>query len=311
MKNKKKILIIGSGSIALKHYNILKKSYDVFFFTKNKTLKKKININKIYDDWNEATESNYLFAVIANSTDKHIKSINNCIKKGINIYCEKPIFHKNFNYKILRNQISNKKIFFICGYHLRQNKKIKYIKKQIKNDSLTFQLKVGHDILKWRNQKPRVNSYYIYTKKGGGCLNELVHEINLIQFLFGKIEKIETFNKRTRRFNFKCEEFSTSILRTQKKQIGTLYQDIFSPIFFRSLTILCKNKLYEYDFVKDQLKLNSNEIKFKDKSLQVDLIKDNLDFFVKLIKKRKFTLQYFDESIQDMLVVQKMYDKKI
>ena len=156
-----------------------------------------------------------------------------------------------------------------------------------------------------------MSSYYINTKKGGGCLNELVHEINLIQFLFGKIEKIETFNKKTKRFNFKCEEFSTSIIQTKKKQIGTLYQDIFSPIFFRSLTILCKNKLFEYDFVKDQLRLNKRVIKLKSKTHQLDLLKNNLDFFVRMIKKRKFTLQYFDESVQDMLIVQKMYDQKI
>ena len=311
MKNKENILIIGSGSIALKHFNILKKKFNVFFFTRNKSLKKKINLNRIYYNWNKATENDYLFAVIANNTHKHVEAINNCVKKEINIYCEKPISHKIFNYKGLRNKLFNKKIYFICGYHLRQNQKIKYLKKQIQNNSITFQFKVGHDILKWRKQRPRINSYYTNTKKGGGCLNELVHEINLIQFLFGKIEKIETFNKKTKRFNFKCEEFSTSIIRTKKKQIGTLYQDIFSPIFFRNLTILCKNKLFEYDFVKNKLKLNNREIKLKSENLQVDLIKDNLDFFIKLIKKRKFTLQYFDESVQDMLIVQKVYDKKI
>jgi len=311
MKNKTKILIVGSGSIALKHYNILKKNYDIFFLTNNKKLKKKISISRIYNDWERVKENSYLFAIIANNTDKHIEAINNCVKANINVYCEKPIFHKKFNYKSLRKKIFKKKIFFICGYHLRQNQKIKYLKKIIQNNSITFQIKVGHDILKWRKHKPRKNSYYINTKKGGGCLNELIHEINLIQFLFGKIKKIKTFNKKTKRFNFKCEEFSTSIIYTQKKQIGTLYQDIFSPIFFRSLTILCKNRLFEYDFVQDRLKVNNKEIKFQNKNLQIDLIKNNLDFFIKLIKKRRFTLQYFDESVQDMLIVQKMYEQKI
>ena len=311
MKNKEKILIIGSGSIALKHYDILKKNYIIFFLTNNENLKKKIDISRIYNDWNKAKKNSYLFAIIANNTDKHIRTLNNCLKENINVYCEKPISHRKFNYKSLRKKIFKKKILFFCGYHLRQNQKIKYLKKIIQNNTITFQLKVGHDILKWRNHKPRKNSYYIDTKKGGGCLNELIHEINLIQFLFGKIEKIQTFNKRTKRFNFKCEEFSTSIIRTQKKQIGTLYQDIFSPVFFRSLTILCKGKLFEYDFVQDKLKMNDKEIKFQNKNLQIDLIKNNLDFFIKLIKKRRFTLQYFDESIQDMLIVQKMYDKKI
>ncbi len=311
MINKDKILIIGSGSIALKHYHILKRNYDIYFLTKNKMLKGKIKNNKIFNTWNKIPKISFLFAIIANNTNEHLNSINWCIKKNINIYCEKPIYHKQFNYKNIRNKILKNKIFFTCGYHLRQNKKIKYLKKKIGNNSESFQFKVGHDILQWRNSPPRKQSYYIDTKKGGGCLNELVHEVNLIQYLFGRIENIKTFNKRTSRFNFKCEEFSTSIIRTKKKQIGTLYQDIFSPIFFRKLIILSQNKLFEYDFVKDLLKINNKKIKFKSNDRQMNLLKLNLNSFAMSIKEKKFTIKYFDESIQDMLILQKMYDEKI
>ena len=43
----------------------------------------------------------------------------------------------------------------------------------------------------------------------------------------------------------------------------------------------------------------------------MNLLKLNLNSFAMSIKEKKFTIKYFDESIQDMLILQKMYDEKI
>lgn len=312
MKNNKKdkILIIGSGSIALKHFEILNKSFDVYFLSKNSNVKNIINKKKIYKSRTEIRNSKFIFAIIANQTYDHLNAINWCVKKKINIYCEKPIYHKKFNFKNLRNIIIKNKIFFICGYQLRMDDKINYIKEILKkNKPESFQFQVGHNILNWRKKPTRVHSYYIDTKKGGGCINELVHEINLIQYLFGKIVKIKSYNKFTSRFNFKCEEFATSVIETEKHQIGTLYQDIFSPILFRKLLIVCKKKLIEYDMAQNNLIINKKKINLKTSNNQTKLIKSKLMFFKNLIKKNKFTIKHYDESVQDLIVIQKMHEK--
>ena len=96
------VLVIGGGSIAEKHiFNLIKLKYVVYSFTSNKNflkdnkdIKKIKSINKVPD---------ILFAIIANSTYKHLKFIETLAKKKIHIYCEKPIFYKKFNYLKLKN----------------------------------------------------------------------------------------------------------------------------------------------------------------------------------------------------------------
>ena len=94
-----KILIIGLGSIGLKHFKILKKinkNFDIKVLSRNKIKNVKyINEKDIFDFAPD-------YIVISNHTSKHFKSlnlINNNLKK-VKILVEKPLFHKSLNFKI-------------------------------------------------------------------------------------------------------------------------------------------------------------------------------------------------------------------
>ena len=72
--------------------------------------------------------------------------------------------------------------------------------------------------------KIRKNSYFISNEKGGGVIFELIHEINLLNHLFGNIKKIKTIKKN---YNIKnAEDIALSAFMTNKGNIGTLIQDM-------------------------------------------------------------------------------------
>jgi predicted dehydrogenase len=305
----KKALVIGTGSVAQKHIKILiSLSYKVYvysksnkkFFKNNQKINRLINLTNLID---------FEFSIIANKTSDHLDVLKILINEKIHIYCEKPIFHKKFEYKTLRDRIKKKKIVFHSGYQLRNDSKIIYIQRKLKKLKIrSCQVSVGHDFIKWRKNGVMKNSYFSNVQKGGGVIFELVHEVDLINLLFGKIKTINTLKSNSKKFN--CEDVAVSIIETEKKIIGTLYQDMVSNIFFRNIKIIANNAFFIIDLVENKITENEKVKYFKDLNEQPNLLKKNILLFKKKIMKKDYSLTDYDNAVLDLAVCLKMHNEK-
>ena len=105
----KKALVIGTGSIAKKHIinlNQLKYTISVFSNSKSKVNSKNKNIKLNYIS-SLKNLKNFEFAILANATFRRLDFLKILINQKINIYCEKPIFHKKFNFLSIKNKINH------------------------------------------------------------------------------------------------------------------------------------------------------------------------------------------------------------
>ena len=305
----KKVLVIGTGSIAQKHINILVSlnySVSVYseandkFFKNNLKINRLVNLNKL---------DSFKFTILANKTSDHLKVLKILIDQNMHIYCEKPIFYKKFNSQKMRDKIKKNKIVFHNGYQLRNDTKIRYIQQKLKKQKIkSFQVSVGHDFIKWRKAGVHKNSYFSDTKKGGGVIFELVHEINLINLLFGKVKKISTIKSNSK--NFKCEDLAVSIIETENKITGSLYQDMFSKIFFRYIIITTNKSFFKIDMVNNLIIENNKIKKFKNTNKQVDLLRRNILLFKNRISKKDYLLDNYDEALFDLDTCLKMHNSK-
>ena len=306
----KKALIIGTGSIAKKHINNLYQlKYAIYIFSNSKN-KVKLNNKDIKLNYISSLKNlkNFDFAILANATFRHLNFLKILVKKKIHIYCEKPIFHKKFNFLKMKNEIKKNKIFFFTGYQLLQHENIIFLKKKLKNEKiLSFNIEVGHDYKKWRSGNIDKTRYFLNKDKGGGVIFELIHEINLIQNLLGKIIYIKTLKKKSNK-NYNLEDLAVSIIKTKKNIIGLLHQDMVSPIFYRSIKILTQRNLYYLDIANNIFKINKKKIKLNiSDNFHQSLLKKNLINFIKLIDKNNKSLEYFEQSISDLKVALKMH----
>lgn len=306
----KKALIVGTGSIAQKHIGILNSlNYTVYVYSKTNIKFFTYNSKKIIRLNSLTNLNDFEFAIIANKTSDHLKVLKILVDERIHIYCEKPIFHKKFNFKKLRENIKKSKIVFHNGYQLKNDTKIKYIKKKLKKLKIkSFQVSVGHDFTKWRKNGVLKNSYFSNIKKGGGVIFELVHEVNLINSLFGRIKKINTFKSKSQKFN--CEDVAVSIIETEKKIVGTLYQDILSNTFFRNIKIVTNKKLFIIDLITNRIIENEKIKYFKDPNRQLDLLRKNIILFKKKIMKNNYSLNDYDTALIDLDICLKMHNGK-
>lgn len=246
---KKKILIIGYGSAGRKHANILKdnKSHRIYLFTKQK-VKNYFCIKNL----NDIKIINPDYIIISSVTSKHIKHlkfIDKTLKHKL-ILIEKPLFEKYKDYK-LKN---NKQVFI--GYNLRHNILLNYLKKFILNKKV-FSVKINclSYLPRWRKNIKYEKSNSAKKKYGGGALLELSHELDYLQWIFGKIKKIK-FSSLRKISNLKIDCEDNAVIFGEIKKISFLINlNIASLIEERSITIDCENFCIKANLLKNNLEI--------------------------------------------------------
>jgi predicted dehydrogenase len=186
--------------------------------------------------------------------------------------------------------------------------------KKIKGEKINYiEVRVGHNLKYWRKKRIRKDSYFIDSKKGGGAIFELVHEINLINNIFGKIIKIKTITKNILNNYDKCEDQAISIFETNKRISGTLVQDMVSNNKVRYIKIFMDKSLVKLDFIKNRISViedkKINIVKNKLQDLQKNLIMKNVESFIEIINRKKFSIKFFDEAVYDLKICKKMHEK--
>ena len=189
-----RILIIGSGAIALRHLNAAKHYYpraSYGFLTPHS--KKKSNCNEIknYYSITAALSFNPQITVVANPASLHINTAIPFAEKGSHLLIEKPLSINEKGILDLLNIIKNKKTVLAVGYNLRYTKSLRKFREFIENKKignvLMANIEAGQYLPTWRsiNYKKSVSAQ---SKLGGGVLLELSHEIDYMQWIFGKPE---------------------------------------------------------------------------------------------------------------------------
>jgi predicted dehydrogenase len=181
---KKKVLIIGFGSIGKKHATIIKNFKmvsDVYILSRRhpKIFK---SINKL----SQIKDINPDYIIICSRTSdhfKHLKYIERNFSKKI-VLVEKPLFNNYHKFSILKNKV-------FVGYNLRQHPVIRFIKNFIINKKI-FSVKISCNsyLPNWRKNINYMDSYSSHRKFGGGVLLDLSHEIDYLEWVFKKIKKL-------------------------------------------------------------------------------------------------------------------------
>lgn len=262
---KKKALIFGSGSIGTKHVNLLRKLNkisNILIYTKRKH-KKITSTNNIKEIINYDPD----YILVCSETYLHYQHIKLIEKIFINkkVLVEKPLFHKSINFNPKKNK-------YYVGYNLRFHPVIKFLKNKIKKKEIfSVSIFCNSFLPKWRKNINYSNSYSSQ-KKGGGVLLDLSHEIDYLQWMFGKVDVIEYKKiKKISNLKIKSEDFS-QIIGKIKNINFYLNLTYFSRFEERKIIIDSINETIVADLINYNIKIikdkKSKIIKFKKKKDQ-------------------------------------------
>ena len=301
-KSRKKIVILGYGSIGKRHFRILKKYVPlkyIYIFTSQK-----INIDNSFKNLNKLIEINPDYFIISTVTSDHISKIK-FIERNFSdktILIEKPLFKNYINYKPKKN------LFFI-NYNLRFNPALVFLKNYLhRKNFFHAYIKCTSYLPDWRKNTDYKKSYSSSKKLGGGVLLDLSHELDYCNWLFGNFRIISALNKKISNLDIKSDDYLSIILKNEKKLFINLDINFFSKNTERSIILSGDKQSVNIDLINQKIKFTGK--KFKNISLK----KINSDYtyektHLSILNSKFQNLCTYDEGMKTMRLIERIKRK--
>jgi CMP-N,N'-diacetyllegionaminic acid synthase len=214
--------IIGTGFAARRIISILSKlnnNFEFNIYSNRKNIfnnKKKIKVYSL----KKITKFKETFFFIANNTSEHFKYLKLLIKKNKNVYVEKPICSKKNEAMDLQKYLKKSNSKVVVGYQYRENLCIKYLKKIVKKERkkiISVFAYSGENVKFYHKKENYINSYSVSKKKGGGVVLTQSHQIDYLNYIFGKIllcRSLESDNSKKFKLKTNTENNVSYLLKT-------------------------------------------------------------------------------------------------
>lgn len=268
-----KVLILGAGSIGRRHMaNIAQLSKCTQFLL----LKTSGSQADLEDEYNVAfvtslasvREGDVDFAVISSPSYLHAEAVCQLINKNIPFYIEKPLCISFEELERIRSLLAEDGSYItsLMGCNLRFLPSIVELRKLINSGAIgrvvraSFQ--VGQWLPDWRSKDYR-QTYSADSEKGGGVFLDLIHEIDVANWLFGPFVSMSSAKSNRGILEIEAEECATALLVSEGGSIVTVSMDYISRKPVRCYEIVGEKGTLVWSFSDRELKLitaNSTEI---------------------------------------------------
>ena len=238
-----KHLVIGGGSIGKRHLNNLFKlgERDLFCLKRsyNKDFENEFNCTVI-SSYDEVKLLKPEIIYVCNPTALHHEGLSWAQNLGAHLFMEKPLTNdENIIHEMLQ-QWNKQQVFFI-GFVLRYHPLVKSIKEKLNEkvigEVFSARFEFGSYLPNWHPWENYKEGYAAIKSLGGGVINTITHELDLILYLFGNPTSVLAAKANLGHLQIDVEELSESIFR-YPWGFATLHLDFLQKDYDRQIKIL-------------------------------------------------------------------------
>lgn len=325
-----KYLFCGLGSIGERHLSnlIATGETEIIAFRKNnlplRTVNKKIRTFLNIDD---VLKEKPDIAFITNPSQFHIPLAQILADNGCHLFIEKPLSSTLSGVKKLLVTSKKKKLIVKVGFMMRYHPAIKQIKKWLDENTIGIPLfaKVtwGEYLPAWHPWEDYSKGYTANKAMGGGPINSLCHDIDLLSWFFGQPSSVFAAIGRNSSLKISTEHSAELLLQYKNRFLAEVHLDFLQLPPKRVWEIVGDKGKIEFDFYKNTLnlflinkkKLNYKEIKkkYSGKFKRNDMFVEELKKFIVSIRNKtqpEITLQDGINNLKILIAAHKSISKK-
>ena len=245
-----RILIVGLGSMGLKHLKIARK-----LFPNAQILVLRHRQTEIIPDYADQCISSIdeaiffapQIAIICNPAVYHLSIAQELALIGTHLFIEKPLSYSSEGVDQLIETCKKKKAILMTGYNLRKKPSLIYFRNLLKDkkigEILSFRSEVGQYLPSWRPESDYRVGVSARKNLGGGVLLELSHELDYLRWIFGDVEWVRATISKQSSLEIDVEDSAHMILGISSKianheLIGTLNMDFVRHDYTRICTAI-------------------------------------------------------------------------
>ena len=288
-----KVLIIGLGSIALKHIKALQELYpSVVIYALRRKGEPSKGIKGVVEvfDIDEITMDTLSFILISNPTAVHYQTIKEVIAYKKPLFIEKPLFGAlSKEAKELITEVEKQEIPTYVACNLRYLECIAKTKELLANKRVNeVNVYCGSYLPDWR---PNVDFRKVYSankEMGGGVHIDLIHELDYVYWLFGTPIHTQSFFSNKSSLNITAYDYANYLWEYDGFSVSVVL-NYYRRDSKRTLEILTDEGTYLVDLLKNNISYN-DELVFQSRQVSSETYTAQMQFFVEKIlnKQTKF-----------------------
>ena len=318
-----RFLIIGGGSIGKRHIkNLQLLGYsDIYCLRRKKDadFEKEMRVSVIVSV--AELDSVKIDAVfVCTPTALHAEGIEIAIQLEAGVFMEKPLIHNFEGFEKIKAIFQgNNKVFFI-GFMLRYHPLVSKIKSIIDLNILgsiyAARFEFGSYLPFWHPWEDYKTSYASKKELGGGVVNTVTHELDLIQYLFGTPASVYCEARNLNKLDIDVEEVAESVF-SYKDKIVSLHLDYLQKDYDRNISILFDDGKISWNFNENKLQVKKNKEEVEEYELSEqfdvnDLYVDELKDFLRLIEDSRLEHPLdFDHAISNTNLMLLMHESAL
>ena len=288
-----KVLIIGLGSIALKHIKALQELYpSVVIYALRRKGEPSKEIKGVIEvfDISEIKVDTLSFILISNPTAVHYETIKEVMVYKKPLFIEKPLFETLSNEaNDLVMEIERQGIPTYVACNLRFLESIAKIRELLVGKRVNeVNVYCGSYLPDWR---PNIDFRKVYSankEMGGGVHIDLIHELDYVYWLFGAPIHTQSFFSNKSSLNITAYDYANYLWEYDDFSVSVIL-NYYRRDSKRTLEILTDEGTYLVDLLRNNISYN-DEIVFQSSQLSLETYTAQMQFFVEEIlnKQTKF-----------------------
>ena len=288
-----KVLIIGLGSIALKHIKALQELYpSVVIYALRRKGEPSKEIKGVIEvfDISEIKVDTLSFILISNPTAVHYETIKEVMVYKKPLFIEKPLFETLSNEaNDLVMEIERQGIPTYVACNLRFLESIAKIRELLVGKRVNeVNVYCGSYLPDWR---PNIDFRKVYSankEMGGGVHIDLIHELDYVYWLFGAPIHTQSFFSNKSSLDITAYDYANYLWEYDDFSVSVVL-NYYRRDSKRTLEILTDEGTYLVDLLKNII-LYNDELVFQSSQLSLETYTAQMQFFVEEIlnKQTKF-----------------------
>jgi predicted dehydrogenase len=284
--------MVGLGSIGKRHLknlnNVLLERNIKFYVDAFRSKEKNIPdiselIHKEYYSYDDLPDD-YDVAFITNPTNLHYDTMQKMLHKARHLFIEKPIFNCA-DYDISQLQLKKDSIYYIAC-PLRYSSVIKYLKNFVAKKNIYSVRSICSSYLPdWRPEADYRQSYSAKSETGGGVRNDLIHECDYLQYLFGLPLGVAGYHGAYSNLEITSDDTAVYIAQYKDKLIS-LHLDYYGQVNRREIELYLSDEVVVGDLISKEIRfIKSGEVISLPQERD-DMQKDEIRHFFDIIDGR-------------------------
>ena len=242
-----KVLISGAGSIGLRHgRNVSALDAGVVAFADPDLMGRGAAAAEfgapVFASLAEGLAWGPDLVVVASPTHLHIAQATEAALCGCHLFVEKPLGHSLEGAETLGRLVRTRRLLTLVGCNMRFHPGPAKVKKLLTDQAIGkpmfARIHTGSYLPAWRPSSDYRKSYSAQIAKGGGCILDCVHEIDLARWYLGEIDNVSCIAGRLSSLEIETEDFAALTCRHQNGAVSEIHLDYVQRTYERGCQIV-------------------------------------------------------------------------